>query len=104
MRPRTEVTLGLIRAVTEKSASDPPAVLQGAAFESAIAELENIVEALEQGDLSLDQSLQRFERGVQLTRACQAALKNAEQKVEILLRKTGTSGEFDTADFEPDAD
>ena len=78
--------------------------MQGADFEAALAELEAIVEALEQGELSLDESLQRFERGVQLTRACQAALKNAEQKVEVLLRKTGATGEFETVPFEPDAD
>jgi len=81
-----------------------PNALQGADFEAALAELEAIVEALEQGDLSLEESLQRFERGVQLTRACQAALKHAEQKVEILLRKTGAPGEFDTAPFDPDED
>jgi len=44
---------------------------------------------MEQGDLSLEQSLQHFERGVQLTRACQQALKEAEQKVETLLQKNG---------------
>ena len=42
---------------------------------------------MEQGDLSLDESLQQFERGVQLTRSCQQALKEAEQKVQILLKK-----------------
>lgn len=90
--------------MSEKAATEPAPALQGADFEAALTELESIVEALEQGDLSLDESLQRFERGVQLTRACQAALKNAEQKVEILLRKTGASGEFETAPFDPDAD
>ena len=43
-------------------------------FETALAELEALVETLEQGDLSLDESLKQFERGVQLTRACQQAL------------------------------
>lgn len=90
--------------MSEKVAADSTVALQGAAFEAALAELEGIVEALEQGDLSLDESLQRFERGVQLTRACQTALKNAEQKVEILLRKTGAAGEFETTPFDPDAD
>ena len=89
--------------MSEKTATDSTPNLQGADFEAALAELEGIVEALEQGDLSLDESLQRFERGVQLTRACQTALKNAEQKVEILLRKTGTAGEFETASFDPDS-
>ncbi len=71
-------------------------------FERSLAELEGIVEKLEQGELSLEESLQQFERGVQLTRACQAALKEAEQKVEILLRKSGSPEQFDTAAFDPD--
>lgn len=58
-------------------------------FETALAELEALVEKMEQGDLSLDESLQQFERGVQLTRSCQQALKEAEQKVRILLEKDG---------------
>jgi exodeoxyribonuclease VII small subunit len=56
-------------------------------FETALAELEALVEKMEQGDLSLDESLKQFERGVQLTRACQLALREAEQKVQILLEK-----------------
>ena len=59
-------------------------------FETALAELETLVEKMEQGDLSLDESLQQFERGVQLTRSCQQALKDAEQKVQMLLTKNGT--------------
>ncbi|VAW77879.1 Exodeoxyribonuclease VII small subunit [hydrothermal vent metagenome] len=58
-------------------------------FETALAELESLVEQMEQGDLSLDESLKQFERGVELTRACQTALKDAEQKVQILLEKDG---------------
>jgi exodeoxyribonuclease VII small subunit len=68
-------------------------------FERSLAELEGIVEKLEQGDLSLDESLRHFERGVQLTRVCQSALKQAEQKVEILLRKSGASEQFEAAPF-----
>jgi exodeoxyribonuclease VII small subunit len=67
-------------------------------FEKALADLESIVEKLEQGDLPLDESLKAFERGVELTRHCQVALKQAEQKVEILLRKTGQPEPFATAD------
>lgn len=63
-------------------------------FEKALADLESIVEKLEQGDLPLDESLKAFERGVELTRHCQVALKQAEQKVEILLRKTGQPETF----------
>ena len=58
-------------------------------FETALAELEALVEKMEQGDLSLDESLQQFERGVQLTRSCQQALQDAEQKVQVLLQKDG---------------
>ena len=73
-------------------------------FEGSLTELEAIVERLEQGELSLDESLQQFERGVQLTRQCQSALKQAEHKVEILLRKSGAPDEFDAAPFEPEDD
>jgi len=57
-------------------------------LEKALADLEALVERLESGDLKLDQALKDFERGVKLTRQCQTALKDAEQKVEILLQKT----------------
>ncbi|WP_273439871.1 exodeoxyribonuclease VII small subunit [Sedimenticola selenatireducens] len=53
-------------------------------FEQALSELESLVETLEQGDLSLEESLKSFERGVALTRTCQMALKESEQKVQIL--------------------
>ena len=59
------------------------------AFEKSLKELEALVAKMEQGNLSLEESLQHFERGIQLTRACQQALKEAEQKVEILLKKSG---------------
>jgi exodeoxyribonuclease VII small subunit len=58
-------------------------------FEQALAELEQLVETLEHGDLPLDEALRRFERGVELTRHCQGALKAAHQRVEILLRRNG---------------
>ncbi|MBT77432.1 MAG: exodeoxyribonuclease VII small subunit [Gammaproteobacteria bacterium] len=48
-------------------------------------DLEKVVEQLESGDLSLDKSLQQFEKGVKLSRDCQAALTDAEQKVQVLL-------------------
>lgn len=58
-------------------------------FEQALTELEKLVERLERGDLPLDEALKTFERGVALTRHCQGALKAAQQKVEILLKKSG---------------
>jgi exodeoxyribonuclease VII small subunit len=58
-------------------------------FEQALRELEALVEKLESGELSLEESLKHFERGVSLTRICQSALENAEQKVQILTEKSG---------------
>jgi exodeoxyribonuclease VII small subunit len=58
-------------------------------FEKALAELEGLVGRLERGDLPLDEALKTFERGVELTRHCQSALKTAQQKVEILLTRSG---------------
>lgn len=57
-------------------------------LEKSLQELEQLVERLESGDLPLEDALKEFERGVKLTRECQAALKDADQKVEILLNKT----------------
>jgi exodeoxyribonuclease VII small subunit len=58
-------------------------------FEQALAELETLVERLERGDLPLDEALKLFERGVALTRHCQSSLQAAQQKVEILLKRSG---------------
>jgi exodeoxyribonuclease VII small subunit len=57
-------------------------------FEQALADLEETVERLERGDLPLEDALKQFEHGIGLARSCEAALKQAEQKVEILLQKT----------------
>jgi exodeoxyribonuclease VII small subunit len=54
-------------------------------LEKALAELEEIVAQLETGELPLEKSLKQFERGVKLSRECQAALKDAEQRVQILM-------------------
>ncbi|HEC26821.1 MAG TPA: exodeoxyribonuclease VII small subunit [Gammaproteobacteria bacterium] len=58
-------------------------------FETAMKELEQIVESMENDQLTLDESLQKFERGVELSRICQENLKKAEQKVEQLVKKHG---------------
>ncbi len=68
-------------------------------LEKSLASLEEIVEELESGDLSLETAMKKFEEGIKLTRGCQAALKEAEQKVEILLKSAG--GES-LEEFEPD--
>jgi exodeoxyribonuclease VII small subunit len=53
-------------------------------FETAIAELEAIVKRLEEGDLSLERSLELYERGIELSRYCHARLEEAERRIEIL--------------------
>lgn len=58
-------------------------------FEESIERLEEIVEALETGDLSLEQSLKQFEEGIALTRSCQTALSEAEQTIKVLTEKNG---------------
>lgn len=68
-------------------------------FESALDELNKLIEKMEQGNLSLEESLQGFERGVALTRACQEALKAAEQKVQILTQN-GSKAELTSFDNE----
>ena len=56
-------------------------------FEKTFTELEELVKKMEGGDLSLEESLKYFERGILLTKNCQQALNKAEQKVKILLEK-----------------
>jgi len=67
--------------VTTRKAKSPD-------FEQALSDLEGVVERLEHGDLPLEEALKQFERGIELARACQESLKQAEQKVDILLKKT----------------
>ena len=72
----------------------------GPDFEKTLAELEKLVITLEQGDLSLDQSLTGFKRGIELTRQCQTVLNNAQQTVEKL---TDTNDEDSLQAFDPNA-
>ena len=58
-------------------------------LEKSLADLEELVEELESGDLPLETAMKKFEEGIKLTRGCQTALKEAEQKVEILLKSAG---------------
>lgn len=58
-------------------------------FERALDELEKLVERMEQGDLTLEESLKSFERGMELTKQCQSALDQAQQKVDKLLEQDG---------------
>ena len=67
-----------LNTLTKKSAPN---------FEKSLEELEKLVETMENGDISLEDSLKHFERGIELTRLCQKSLQEAEQKVEILAGK-----------------
>jgi len=67
-------------------------------FEEKLLELENIVEKLENGQLTLDESLMVFEKGIKLVRECNTILKNAKQKVEKLIEE---NNEIRTEPFEP---
>lgn len=67
-------------------------------FEQALGELEELVAQLESGELSLDQSLAHFKRGVELTRHCQSILDQAQQTVEVLSQDPVSSAPGDVAD------
>ena len=68
-------------------------------FEKALAELEAVVERMENGQLPLEESLVQFERGIRLARRCQQALREAEQRVDALMEQAGAP---DTHSVEPD--
>jgi exodeoxyribonuclease VII small subunit len=85
-------------APTDVSAPNPTHGAREPGFEERLAELEALVDTLERGDLTLEQSLAAFERGVVLTRTCQKALDAAEQKVRIL------TGSAEGAEPEPFSD
>ena len=67
-------------------------------FESALAELEQLIDTLENGELSLDEGLKHFERGVVLARGCRQTLKEAEQRVKVLMEE---DPQGDLLDLEP---
>ena len=77
-----------------ENGKEPPA------FEEALEELESIVERMEEGELSLERSLKHFERGMDLTRQCQKALDEAEQRIQTLtdseLSPTKADGDEDS--------
>ena len=68
-------------------------------FEKALENLEELVSSMENGELSLEDSLKAFERGIKLTRECQTALRDAEQKVQVLINEEG-----DTEDMESEGE
>ncbi|MEX2494607.1 MAG: exodeoxyribonuclease VII small subunit [Woeseia sp.] len=69
-------------------------------LEKSLQELESLVDELEQGDLPLETAMKKFEQGIKLTRQCQSALKDAEQRVEILLKNS--AGDEELREFEVD--
>ena len=70
-------------------------------FESSLAELEQIVTKLEDGDLPLEESLELFEQGIKLSRECRERLTNAERRIEILMKDA--DGEIVVEDFNPES-
>jgi len=70
-------------------------------FEQSLEELEQLVEDMESGDLSLEESLASFEKGIKLTRECQKALTEAEQKVELLIQQ---GSQLETQAFDTQGD
>lgn len=82
--------------------SEPPAAEAGSSvgeidFEAALAELEELVDQMEAGEMTLEDSLRAFERGVKLTRHCQSALRTAELKIKKL------TADNQLEDLDPDA-
>jgi exodeoxyribonuclease VII small subunit len=70
-------------------AENEPGAKPVESFESCLDELEKVVKDLEGGDLSLERSLQLFERGMSLSDACRKQLEEAETRVEMLIRREG---------------
>jgi len=70
-------------------------------FETSLAELEEIVTKLEEGDLPLEASLELFEKGIKLSRECRDRLANAERRIEVLRKDADglRADELDTADL-----
>ena len=77
--------------------------IENLSFEESLSELETIVQNLEQGELSLEDSMTLFERGLNLSQASQEKLKSAEQKIQILLTKNGKT-QLESFDSEGNSD
>jgi len=72
-------------------------------FENSLGDLEKIVRNLEQGDLSLEESLKLFEKGVKLSRECQARLDQAERRIEVLLQDVEGNPELQAIEIDDTA-
>jgi exodeoxyribonuclease VII small subunit len=87
-RPRLTAPVRLCKAISRTGKTEKKVANAGKKnfeLEKSMRDLESIVEQLEGGDLTLDKSLKEFEKGVRLSRECQQALSDAEQKVQILI-------------------
>jgi exodeoxyribonuclease VII small subunit len=73
-----------------------------AGFEKHLTQLETVVERLERGDLSLDESVQLFEEGMKLSQACKQELEQAEGRIQVLVE--GKGGKMQVAEMEVEAD
>lgn len=73
-------------------------------FEESLAQLEKLVQQMEEGDLSLEESLKTFEKGISLTRECQKALQEAEQRVKLLIEQNGNLEEVEFESEDEDQD
>jgi len=71
-----------------------------AGFEEHLAQLETVVERLERGDLSLDESVRLFEEGMKLSQACKAELEQAEGRIQVLVEAKG--GKMQVAEMDPE--
>jgi exodeoxyribonuclease VII small subunit len=71
-----------------------------AGFEEHLTQLETVVERLERGDLTLDESVRLFEEGMKLSQACKAELEQAEGRIQVLV--AGKGGAMQTAELETD--
>jgi exodeoxyribonuclease VII small subunit len=78
--------------------------LENLSFEESLGELETIVQNLEQGDISLEDSMTLFERGLSLSQLSQNKLQDAEQKIQILLDKNNPTQELTSFELTQDND
>ncbi|MFT6103069.1 MAG: exodeoxyribonuclease VII small subunit [Granulosicoccus sp.] len=88
------MTVNRAHIMTNTEQNDVQSTATALSFEDSIGELETLVTALENGELSLEESLDTFEKGIRLTKACQQQLTKAEQKI-ALLTTSGESVAFD---------
>lgn len=79
--------------------NQPDATAPSQSFESSLDELERVVRELESGDMPLEQALELFARGTQLSETCRKQLEDAETRVEALVRR---NGELQPEPFEPE--